>query len=55
MAFAPSPGQDAGRKDQFTRHRTFRPDIVVDIDDVYHKKLDMLDGTSFSSTNGSLA
>jgi LmbE family N-acetylglucosaminyl deacetylase len=29
--------------DHFTRPQPFRPDIVVDIDDVYDKKIDMLD------------
>jgi LmbE family N-acetylglucosaminyl deacetylase len=29
--------------DSFTRPQAFRPDIVVDIDDVYDKKIDMLD------------
>lgn len=29
--------------DSFTRPQPFRPDIVVDIDDVYEKKIDMLD------------
>lgn len=29
--------------DHFTRPQLFRPDIVVDIDDVYDKKIDMLD------------
>jgi LmbE family N-acetylglucosaminyl deacetylase len=30
-------------QDHFTRPQPFRPDIVVDIDDVYEKKLNMLD------------
>src|SRR5207237_8785747 len=29
--------------DNFTRPQPFRPDIVVSIDDVYDKKIDMLD------------
>jgi hypothetical protein len=29
--------------DSFTRPQPFRPDIVVDIDDVYDKRIDMLD------------